>query len=243
MSGRLLRKAAPLALMGLVSLGSTRALAAGPGPAPSSMAATVGSEAESEEEQIIRAAPARNLGAALNLTLGTIPAGKSVTVKIRTAVTSIPGGTTQLSAQGTISGANFGDVLTDDPAVGGGTDPTVTPADAPATDTCSYTVTHTSAAFGLGGTGTVQVIAPSGCAWTAASNAEWLSVSPTAGSGNRTVSYTVAENPTDSSRTGTITIAGVTFTVSQAAAGVSSITIITALPDAEGAARESRYGD
>ena len=37
----------------------------------------------------------------------------------------------QVSNQGTVSGSNFADVLTDDPSVGGTADPTVTPIDLP----------------------------------------------------------------------------------------------------------------
>ena len=58
----------------------------------------------------------------------------------------------------------------------------------------------------------------SGCSWTAASNASWITVtSGSSGSGNGTVGYSVAAN-TGAARTGTLTVAGSTFTVSQAAA-------------------------
>ncbi|HSC27807.1 MAG TPA: BACON domain-containing carbohydrate-binding protein, partial [Vicinamibacterales bacterium] len=51
------------------------------------------------------------------------------------------------------------------------------------------------------------------------SNAAWITIASGAnGSGNGTVGYNVAANTTTSTRTGTLTIAGKTFTVSQAAA-------------------------
>ena len=65
----------------------------------------------------------------------------------------------------------------------------------------------------------VAVTSPTGCAWTAASTASWLTVtSGASGSGNGTVALTVAANTVATARTGTATIAGQTFTVTQAAA-------------------------
>ena len=73
------------------------------------------------------------------------------------------------------------------------------------------------AANAAGSTGNqVAVSASSGCTWTAASNATWLAITAGAtGSGNGTVVYSVAAN-TGPARTGTLTIAGQTFTVDQA---------------------------
>jgi hypothetical protein len=66
-----------------------------------------------------------------------------------------------------------------------------------------------------GGTATVSVTASAGCAWTAASNAPWIAVtSGSSGSGNGTVGLNVAAT-TGPSRSGTLTIAGRTFTVNQ----------------------------
>jgi len=67
-----------------------------------------------------------------------------------------------------------------------------------------------------GGTGSVAVNASAAsCAWTAASNVPWVTVTAGAsGSGNGTVNFTVADNP-GGDRTGTLTIAGQTFTVTQ----------------------------
>lgn len=61
------------------------------------------------------------------------------------------------------------------------------------------------------------------CSWTAASNANWISISSGGGpfSGNGTVSYSVAAN-TGAARSGTLTVAGHTFTVSQQAGGSGS---------------------
>ncbi|HEU4391127.1 MAG TPA: PQQ-dependent sugar dehydrogenase, partial [Blastocatellia bacterium] len=68
------------------------------------------------------------------------------------------------------------------------------------------------------GSGTVSVSAAAGCAWTAVSNVPWVTVtSGASGTGIGTVAYSVASNKSSSiPRSGTITIAGLTFTVNQA---------------------------
>lgn len=79
------------------------------------------------------------------------------------------------------------------------------------------TVSSTGGCFtGDAFNGTVDVTAESGCGWTATSNDNWITVTAGAsGSGNGTVSYSLAANPTRLRRQGTITIAGHTFTVLQ----------------------------
>ncbi len=86
--------------------------------------------------------------------------------------------------------------------------------------TCTYAIAPTLQNFtAAGGNGTVSVTVAAGCAWTAASNAAWLSItSGASGSGNGAVGYTAAANQTTSVRTGTLTLAGQTYTVTQAAA-------------------------
>lgn len=89
------------------------------------------------------------------------------------------------------------------------------------TTSCSYTISPTSASYAANASsGSVAVTASSGCSWTATSNASWLTItSGSSGSGSGNVGYSVAANTTSSPRTGTLTIAGRTFTVSQAAGG------------------------
>jgi murein DD-endopeptidase MepM/ murein hydrolase activator NlpD len=83
--------------------------------------------------------------------------------------------------------------------------------------TCTYSIFPTSQSFSsAGGSGSVNVTAPSGCPWTATSNASWITItSGSSGNGNGTVNYSVASNPSTTPRTGTMTIAGQTFTVTQ----------------------------
>jgi Zn-dependent metalloprotease len=85
--------------------------------------------------------------------------------------------------------------------------------------TCTYSISPTSTTVQpTGGTGSVAVTASSGtCGWTATSNApSWITInSGASGTGNGTVSYTVAAYTGKTNRTGTLTIAGKTFTVTQ----------------------------
>ncbi len=84
---------------------------------------------------------------------------------------------------------------------------------------CTYSISPISNSFtSSAGTGSVSVTAGSGCAWTAVSNATWITVtSGGSGTGNGTVGYSVADSTLCSARTGTITVAGKTFTVTQEA--------------------------
>ncbi|MEP6635973.1 MAG: BACON domain-containing carbohydrate-binding protein, partial [Acidobacteriota bacterium] len=86
---------------------------------------------------------------------------------------------------------------------------------------CTFSINPTSVSVAAGGgTGSVTVTAGAGCTWTAVSNATFITItSGSSGSGNGTVNYSVAFNGGTSSRTGTMTVAGQTFTVTQAGTG------------------------
>ena len=83
---------------------------------------------------------------------------------------------------------------------------------------CTFTLSASSQAVdSAGGTGSVGVTSAAGCAWTAASQALWISLTSGAtGSGNGTVGFRVAAN-SGPARSGTITIAGRPFTITQGA--------------------------
>ena len=85
---------------------------------------------------------------------------------------------------------------------------------------CSYSLSTQSRSGNSGSTtGTVGVSAGSGCAWNASSDSAWLTItSGSSGSGAGSVGYSVAANSTTSQRAGRLTIAGATFTFTQAAA-------------------------
>jgi hypothetical protein len=90
--------------------------------------------------------------------------------------------------------------------------------------TCIFSINPTSASYAAsGGTGSVTVTAGAGCNWTALSNATFITItSGNSGTGNGTVNYSVANNTGTASRNGTLTIAGLTFTVTQAGTGGGS---------------------
>jgi hypothetical protein len=83
---------------------------------------------------------------------------------------------------------------------------------------CTYALSPASQSFAApGGSATMSVTAGSGCGWTAASQTPWITITAgSSGSGNGSVSYSVQAN-TGSARSGTLTVAGQTFTVYQAA--------------------------
>src|SRR5205085_5374781 len=90
-------------------------------------------------------------------------------------------------------------------------------------------------------TGGVDLLAAvNSCSWNAVSNDAWLTItSGASGTGNGRVNFSVAANPSTSSRTGTLTIAGLSFTALQTgtasapAVGVSAASFVPNLGAAE----------
>ncbi len=85
---------------------------------------------------------------------------------------------------------------------------------------CTATLDTAGAAFSAeGGSGTVTVTTGDGCPWSATSDsAEWLAIeNGAAGSGSGKLSYSVAAYSGEAPRTGRLTVAGLAFTVTQAA--------------------------
>ena len=96
---------------------------------------------------------------------------------------------------------------------------TFTVSQAAPTPSCTYSIDPTSVnvAAGAAPGPSVTVTTTAGCTWAATSNVQWLTVTAGAsGNGGGTVGYNVAAN-TGSARNGTLSVAGHTFTVSQAA--------------------------
>jgi WD40 repeat protein len=83
-------------------------------------------------------------------------------------------------------------------------------------DPCTYKLSPASADWSpAGGTGATGVQTPGGCGWTASSNDDWLTITKISrDNGGGGVTYSVAPNP-GPARTGTLTVAGQTFTVNQ----------------------------
>lgn len=89
---------------------------------------------------------------------------------------------------------------------------------------CSYAISPAAATYDYrGGNGSVQVSTPGACSWAANTNAGWLRINtPARNDGPATLQYSVEQNDTGLARTGTLTIAGNTFTVTQT--GLASCT-------------------
>lgn len=86
---------------------------------------------------------------------------------------------------------------------------------------CSYELDPTVGSFGSsGGAGSVNVTAGAGCAWSASTTSTWIAIDSgsSSGTGDGAVSYLVAAN-TGAARSGTISIGGEVFTVTQEQGG------------------------
>jgi uncharacterized protein (TIGR03437 family) len=94
---------------------------------------------------------------------------------------------------------------------------------------CSYTLTPASGSYpSSGGNGSFTVNSTAGCAWTASASVSWIRItSGLSGSGPGQVTFALDPNTGDA-RTGTITVAGQTFTVAQASLTCSFILTPTA---------------
>ena len=88
----------------------------------------------------------------------------------------------------------------------------------PPPPTCTYTLSASSASFSAaGGPASVNVSTGANCSWTAVSNTGWAQVTAgRSGTGNGIVTYLVNANLSVSSQSGTMTIAGQTFTINEA---------------------------
>ena len=91
------------------------------------------------------------------------------------------------------------------------------PGPAPPGPSCTFQLSPQQREFGAnGGTGALDVSAPNGCAWSAASSESWLSItSGASGTGNGRIRYLVAPNVTQNSREATINVNGAVHRVSQ----------------------------
>ncbi len=82
---------------------------------------------------------------------------------------------------------------------------------------CTYSINPGFMNFPLaGGNGTINVTTGANCAWSVTSNDNWIIPVETGGTGNGVVNYNV-QAFAGQQRTGTVTVAGQTFTVNQSA--------------------------
>jgi len=109
---------------------------------------------------------------------------------------------------------------------------------------CTYSVSPVSQSFNsTGGTGSEGVTTPSGCSWTALSNASWIMITSNASAtGSGTTYYSVSPNSGTSSRTGALTIAGKVVTISQSGASTQYSLNITKAGTGSGAVTNTPSG-
>jgi len=160
--------------------------------------------------------------ASMNLPFGSGGATATVTVRAGCAWTASSGASwiavasgASGSGNGTVAlqiAANDGDARSSSIKVAG-----TTVAIAQAAAPCTFGISPLSQSApveGAGGSATVTVRA--GCTWTAVSNVPWITItSGSGGNGGGSVAFSIASNP-GPPRTGTLTIANMTFTVNQA---------------------------
>jgi subtilase family serine protease len=97
---------------------------------------------------------------------------------------------------------------------------------------CTYALSSSSASSpAKGGTNTFNVNTTSPCPWIATTNNVWLTIlSGGSGVNSGTVTYVVAPNGSSNARTGTVSVAGLTFTVTQAGNTAPQVSITPVSP-------------
>jgi hypothetical protein len=97
-------------------------------------------------------------------------------------------------------------------------------------DTCVYALAHTSETVGASWSSNVRpsslvirTTLNTACPWVATSSTPWIKIYWGEGAGNGEVAWGVDDNPGPTPRTGTITVAGLTFTVTQLGQGAPTV--------------------
>ena len=112
--------------------------------------------------------------------------------------------------------ANFPLATPFQPAYGGNSDAFIAKI---GDTTCTFSIAPISQNFSsAAGSGSITVTAGGGCSWTTTEALSWVTVTSGTGTGNGSVNYSVAANSSTAPRSGTMTVAGQTFTVNQAGA-------------------------
>ena len=102
---------------------------------------------------------------------------------------------------------------------------------------CTAAISPNSHTFDNGGGSVdIAIITDGACPWTASENIDWFRLSAASGTGSGTVQLTADMNTGGSSRTGTATIAGRTFTVTQGGCSAVLSPVEATVPAAGGGA-------
>jgi len=92
---------------------------------------------------------------------------------------------------------------------------------------CDFALSQSSQTFPTtaSGSGSISITTATSdkCQWSSSTNDSWITLSQTTGNNNGTLSYSVAYNSTGVQRTGTISISGKNFTVTQGAVPIGAV--------------------
>jgi uncharacterized repeat protein (TIGR01451 family) len=97
---------------------------------------------------------------------------------------------------------------------------------------CSYSIQPSTQDFPAGGgSGSFAIMTTPDCDWSAASNSDWIAVTPPAkGIGNGSIPFQVSPNTGSTARMGSVSAGGLLFTINQAAASDSADLSVTITP-------------
>ena len=157
----------------------------------------------------------------VSLSHGTLPAG--VTANFSPAAFAAPGsGSSSLTFTAT-SGAASGAYTVYLTASGGAVNQTIALA-VNIQSSCSYSINPTSAMpTAAGGTFSATVTTSTGCPWSASSTVNWIGIlNGASGNGSGTLMYSVQANSSAYSRTGSLSIAGLSLAVTQSGAAAAA---------------------
>lgn len=103
--------------------------------------------------------------------------------------------------------------------------------------TCTYSVGAFQQTYpDTGGAADISVTAGAGCAWSAASGADWIHFAPKGGDASGSTAMTVDPNLSTTDRGGSVNVAGTSFTIAQAAHAVGTGPTITNITSKTGKA-------
>ncbi len=182
------------------------------------------------------------------LSLGTIPIGESVTIMFQVTVNAantFPPGTTQVCNQGTVSGSNFSNVLTDDPSVVGAANPTCTPLNvadlsvtksAGSSPVCStsnitFTINYNNAGPAAAVNAVVSDAMPAGTSLVSVTTpATWSRTDSVPAGGNGTITFSKASSPNADAATFTIVVS-IDASVADGAVIQNTASVTSSTPD------------
>ncbi|HLK18269.1 MAG TPA: BACON domain-containing carbohydrate-binding protein, partial [Bryobacteraceae bacterium] len=150
----------------------------------------------------------------VSLSTGTLPTG--VTAQFTPASFAAPGsGSSNLTFAAAVN-APTGTFTVALLASGGGVSHSI-PVSVTVQSSCSYSINPTSATpTAAGGNFSATVTTTPGCTWSASSTVSWIAVvNGASGNGSGTVAYSVQSNSSASLRSGVLSIAGQSLTVTQ----------------------------